>query len=66
MPLSPLGIFHTIVGGTVVFCALYLLWQDKQIRMERALGKVYLLGTVLTAASALGIYTIASPPPLGV
>ncbi len=61
MPLSPLGIFHTIVGGAVVFCALYLLWQDKQIRMERALGKVYLLGTLLTAASALGIYKHGGP-----
>ena len=56
MPLSPLGIFHTIVGGAVVFCALYLLWQDKQILLQRTLGKIYLLGTVLTAASALGIY----------
>ena len=61
MPLSPLGIFHTIVGGAVVFCALYLLWQDKQITMERTLGKIYLLGTLLTAASALGIYKHGAP-----
>lgn len=56
MPLSPLGIFHTIVGAAVVFSAFYLLIQDKQILLERTLGKVYLIGTVLTAASALGIY----------
>jgi uncharacterized membrane protein len=56
MPLSPLGIFHTIVGIIVVVSAIYLLWQDKQILLQRTLGKVYLLGTLLTAASALGIY----------
>ena len=61
MPLSPVGIFHTIVGGGAVACALYLLWQDKQIKLERTLGKIYLLGTLLTAASALGIYKHGGP-----
>jgi uncharacterized membrane protein len=61
MPLSPLGIFHTLVGGFVVLSAIYLLWQDKQILLERTLGKIYLLGTVLTAASALGIYKHGGP-----
>lgn len=56
MPLSPLGILHTIVGGGAVAVAAYLLWQDKQIRIERPLGKIYLLATLLTAASALGIF----------
>jgi len=56
MPLSPLGIFHTVIGGGAVACAVYLLWQYKQIRIDLPLGKIYLLGTLLTAVSALGIF----------
>ena len=56
MPLSTLGIFHTIVGAGAVFLLVYLLWRDKQIRLESMLGKIYLLATLLTAASALGIF----------
>ena len=56
MPLSPLGILHTVVGVGAVLAVIFLLWQDKQIRIDRTLGKLYLLATVLTAASALGIF----------
>jgi uncharacterized membrane protein len=56
MPLSLLGIFHTVVGIGAVLAAIYLFWQDKQIRIDRTLGKLYLAATVLTAASALGIF----------
>ena len=56
MPLSPLGILHTVVGIGAVLAVFFLLWQDKQIRFDRTLGKLYLLATVLTAASALGIF----------
>ena len=56
MPLSTLGIFHTVVGGATVFSAFYLLWQYKQINIASLFGKIYLLGTVITAASALGIF----------
>lgn len=56
MPLSTLGIFHTVVGAGSVLVVIYLLWQDKQIRLDRALAKLYLAATVLTAASALGIF----------
>jgi len=61
MPLSPLGIFHTILGIGAVVAVFYLLWQDKQIRLDRTLAKLYLLATVLTAASALGIYRHGGP-----
>ena len=56
MPLSPLGILHTVVGVGAVLAVFILLSQDKQIRIDRTLGKLYLLATVLTAASALGIF----------
>jgi hypothetical protein len=61
MPLSPLGIFHTIVGGGAVLAVIYLLWQDKQIRLDRGLAKLYLAATVLTSASALGIFKHGEP-----
>ena len=56
MPLSLMGIFHTIVGGGAVLAVIYLLWQDKQIRLDRGLAKFYLAATVLTSASALVIF----------
>lgn len=61
MPLSPLGTFHTLVGGGAVACAVYMLWRYKQIRIDIALGKFYLLGTLLTAVSALGIFKHGGP-----
>ena len=56
MALSPLGIFHTVLGIGAIVAVAVLLWQDKQIRVERTLAKFYLAATVLTAASALGIF----------
>ena len=56
MPLSLLGIFHTFVGGGAVLAVIYLLWRDKQIRLDRGLAKLYLAATVLTSVSALGIF----------
>ena len=56
MPLSLMGIFHTIVGGGAVLAVIYLLVQDKQIRLDRGLAQLYLAATVLTAASSLAIY----------
>ncbi len=61
MPLSPLGIFHTIIGAGAVFGVFYLLWRDKQIVLASHLGKAYLLATVLTAATALAIYKHGEP-----
>ncbi|MEM9301154.1 MAG: hypothetical protein AAGE01_03530 [Pseudomonadota bacterium] len=56
MPLSPLGIVHTLLGIGALLAVAVLLWQDKQIRLERPLARFYLLATILTAASALGIF----------
>ncbi|MEH6551074.1 MAG: hypothetical protein V7711_00960 [Pseudomonadales bacterium] len=61
MPLSLLGIFHTIVGGGAVLGVIYLLWRDKQITLENRLGQIYLVATVVTAATALGIYKHGEP-----
>lgn len=56
MSLTPLGILHTLVGMGAVFIGFFLLWKYKQIRFEDKLAKVYLVLTLITAASALGIF----------
>ena len=61
MPLSPMGIFHTVLGIAALLVLVYIFWQDKQIRLDRAAGKFYLIATVLTAASALAIYKNNEP-----
>ena len=61
MPLSPLGILHTVVAIAAIFSVVVLLWQDKQILISRGLGKFYLVATVIAAATALGIYRHGGP-----
>lgn len=56
MPLSPIGILHTIIGTVAVLSGIKLLWQNKQISSESLTGKVYLVGTLITAGSALAIF----------
>jgi uncharacterized membrane protein len=56
MPLSPLGILHTLVAATAVFSGFYLCWRDKQITSSTPLGVAYLIATIIAAASALAIY----------
>src|SRR5437773_11990546 len=54
--LTPLGVFHTLVGLIGVVCGVIALARDKQISPRTRLGRVYLLGTLLAAVSALGIF----------
>lgn len=56
MPLSPIGIAHTIIGSLAVFFGLKMLWQNKQITFRSLEGKFYLIATLLTALSALTIF----------
>lgn len=56
MPLTPIGILHTILGALAVFSGFKLLWQNKQISSASLTGKVYLLSTIITAASALMLF----------
>ena len=56
MPLSPMGIVHTIVGIVAIVSVIMLLWKDKQISYKPLAGKVYLLATLITAGSALTIF----------
>ncbi|MCW8876522.1 MAG: hypothetical protein OQJ89_01700 [Kangiellaceae bacterium] len=56
MPLSPVGIVHTVVGMLALFFGVKALWQYKQISFSSVSGKIYLGATVFTAATALTIF----------
>ena len=56
MPLSPMGILHTVLGIVALFCGFKLLWQYKQISSESKTGIIYIVATLITAASALTIF----------
>lgn len=50
------GWFHTIIGITALVSGIYSLAKHKVILGRNTSGKVYLLCTLVAAASALGIY----------
>jgi uncharacterized membrane protein len=54
--LTTLGIFHTAFGLAALICGFIALAQDKQILLKNRLAQVYLVATLLTAATALGIF----------
>lgn len=56
MPLSPMGILHTVIGSLAIFCGIKMLWQSRQISYKPTIGKIYLFATLFTAASALTIF----------
>ena len=51
-----MGIVHTLLGVIAIVSVISLLVQDKQISFKPILGKVYILATLTTAASALTIF----------
>lgn len=61
MPLSPIGIFHTIAGIVAVISAIALFARHKQIRSGSMLANTYLITTLLTAVSALTIFRHGGP-----
>ncbi|MCE9597490.1 MAG: hypothetical protein K8S54_05940 [Spirochaetia bacterium] len=54
--LSPLGIFHLAVSIVALASGAILLIRDKAIVSGNRLGQVYILTTIVTCISALGIY----------
>jgi len=54
--MSILGWFHTIWGSAAILIGIYSLIQFKVIRSNNITGKIYLILTLMTAASALMIY----------
>ncbi len=56
MPLSPMGILHTIIGIVAIVSGVLLLIKTKRIDSYSRLGKTYLIATLITASSALTIF----------
>ena len=54
--LSTLGFFHTVIGLVAVVLGFWALARDKEISLHNRLGQSYLVLTLITAATGLGIF----------
>ncbi len=54
--ISLFGWFHTIIAIIAIIAGIYSLAKYKVIDDKQLSGKIYLLGTLFAAASALAIY----------
>ena len=54
--MTLLGWFHTILGVVALVTAFYTLAKYKMIALSNRSGQLYILVTIIVAASALGIY----------
>jgi len=54
--ILPLGWFHTIIGVTALVSGVVTLVRFKEIRLDTQSGKIYLAATLVTAATAMGIF----------
>ncbi|PYM30775.1 MAG: hypothetical protein DMD80_02050 [Candidatus Rokuibacteriota bacterium] len=54
--LTTLGVFHTAIGVVALVCGFSALVRDKEISAKNRLGQVYLVTTLITAVTALGIF----------
>ena len=54
--LTTLGTFHTAIALVAVVCAAWALVRDKEISAGNRLGQTYLVTTLITAVTGLGIF----------
>jgi uncharacterized membrane protein len=54
--IIPLGWFHTIMGIIALASGAYALFTYTEITLETRSGQIYLVTTLITAATALAIY----------
>jgi len=54
--LTTLGVIHTAISLVAVFCGFWALARDKEISAHNRLGRTYLVTTLLTAVTGLGIF----------
>ncbi|ATP56918.1 hypothetical protein CPT03_10720 [Pedobacter ginsengisoli] len=55
MGLSPLGIFHTLIGITAIVAAIVSYTKYGKINLAELSGKTYAYSTIITSLTALGI-----------
>ena len=54
--IIPLGWFHTAMGAIAIISGAMSLYKYKELTYRHRTGLVYLLTTLITAGTALGIY----------
>ena len=54
--ITALGWLHTIVGGLSIIVGFFALFRHKHLSSSNTAGRIYLAGTLVTAATALGIF----------
>jgi uncharacterized membrane protein len=54
--LTPLGVIHTAISLLAVVCGFWALARDKELSTQNALGRTYLVTTLLTAVTGLFIF----------
>ena len=54
--MIPLGWFHTVMGILALVTGAATLYTHKEITLQSRSGQIYLLTTLITAATALAIY----------
>lgn len=54
--LSTLGLFHTVTGLIALVAGFRELARDREISPATGLGRIYLVTTLLSASTALGIF----------
>jgi uncharacterized membrane protein len=61
--ISPLGWLHTALGALAVITGIVALAKYKEITWQSLSGRIYLVATLITAATALGIFQHGSFGP---
>lgn len=61
--ITPIGWFHTALGAVAVITGIVALAKYKEITWRSQVGRVYLLATLITAVTALGIFQRGSFGP---
>ena len=56
MGLTILGLFHTAISLVALVCGIAALVRDREISPRNRVGQVYLVATLITAVTALGIF----------
>ena len=54
--IIPLGWFHTASGAIALLSGAFTLAKFKEITLQTRSGQIYLVATLITAVTALGIY----------
>jgi uncharacterized membrane protein len=54
--LTTLGLVHTVISLVALVCGIWVLFRDKEISPRSGLGQIYLVGTLLSAATGLFIF----------